>query len=50
MVDSKQGIDLTDEVQHTHKGHEYVRDMENQALIADHSAQQITQCATNVEN
>ena len=50
MVNNKQGIDLTDKVQHTHKGHEYVRDVENQALIADYTAQKITQCATNVEN
>ena len=49
VVQDKQGIDLTDKVQHIHKGHECVRDVENQALIADHSTYQITQCSTIVE-
>ena len=50
MVHDKQEMDLTDKVQHVHKGYECVRDVENQALKADHSAQQITQHTTNVEN
>ena len=41
MVHEKQGADLTDKVQHIHKGHECVRDVENKALIADHSSQRI---------
>ena len=39
----KQGTDPTDKVQHTHKGHDCASNVDNQALVSDCSAQQVTQ-------